>query len=86
MIGVQMMTTSRSGYFHYICLVWTADELNYRYSTFVRVGTGLSYSDYEGVRSRPWKVWDPKSPPAFLQTSQKESAEDKGDMYLEPQE
>lgn len=56
-----------------------------RYSTFVRIGSGLSFADYVWVREKPWKVWDPKNPPAFLQTA-KRSHEDKGDLYLEPEE
>lgn len=56
-----------------------------RYSTFVRIGSGLSFSDYVWVRDKPWKVWDPKHPPPFLLTS-KRSQDDKGDLYLEPEE
>ena len=56
-----------------------------RYSTFVRVGSGLSFADYVWVRGKPWKVWDPRNPPAFLECS-KRSHEDKGDVYLEPEE
>ena len=56
-----------------------------RYSTFIRIGSGLSFADYVWVRDKPWKPWDPKSPPDFLRTS-KRSQEDKGDVYLEPQE
>ncbi|KAJ3889259.1 DNA ligase 4 [Lentinula edodes] len=54
-----------------------------RYSTFVRIGTGLSFADYAWIRSKPWKVRDSKNPPEWLQTAKK-SQEDKGDMYLEP--
>lgn len=56
-----------------------------RYSTFVRIGSGLSFADYVWVREKPWKVWDPRNPPAFLESS-KRSHEDKGDVYLEPEE
>ncbi|KAJ8590777.1 DNA ligase 4 [Rhizopogon salebrosus TDB-379] len=56
-----------------------------KYSTFVRVGTGLSFADYVWLRQKPWKVWDPKSPPDFLQTA-KRTHEDKGDLYLEPED
>lgn len=51
----------------------------------MRIGTGLSYADYIWVRSKPWKEWDPKNPPSFLEVSKK-GTEDKGDVYLEPQE
>ncbi|KAH0836355.1 DNA ligase 4 [Lanmaoa asiatica] len=54
-----------------------------RYSSFVRIGTGLSFADYAWIRQKPWKEWDPKNPPEFLQTS-KRSHEDKGDIYIEP--
>ncbi|OAX43215.1 DNA ligase 4 [Rhizopogon vinicolor AM-OR11-026] len=56
-----------------------------KYSTFVRVGTGLSFADYVWLRQKPWKVWDPKNPPDFLQTA-KRTHEDKGDLYLEPED
>ncbi|KAJ3711055.1 ATP dependent DNA ligase domain-containing protein [Lentinula raphanica] len=56
-----------------------------RYSTFVRIGTGLSFADYAWIRSKPWKVRDPKDPPEWLQTSKK-GQEDKGDMYLDPED
>ncbi|KAG6335727.1 hypothetical protein ID866_3351, partial [Astraeus odoratus] len=54
-----------------------------RYSTFVRIGSGLSFADYVWVRKKPWKVWDPKNPPEFLQTT-KRGHEDKCDVYIEP--
>ncbi|KIP10052.1 hypothetical protein PHLGIDRAFT_125880 [Phlebiopsis gigantea 11061_1 CR5-6] len=54
-----------------------------KYSSFVRIGTGLSFADYMWVRQRPWKEWDKKHPPTWLLTS-KRGTEDKGDIYLEP--
>lgn len=59
--------------------------LCFRYSSFVRIGSGLSFADYVWVRDKPWKTWDPKNPPDFLQTAKK-SHEDKGDVYLLPEE
>ncbi|PPQ96588.1 hypothetical protein CVT26_006325 [Gymnopilus dilepis] len=56
-----------------------------KYSTFVRIGTGLSYADYVWVREKPWKPWDPKHPPEFLETS-KRGQDDKGDVYLNPED
>ncbi|CAK5273980.1 unnamed protein product [Mycena citricolor] len=56
-----------------------------KFTTFVRIGTGLTYSDYLWIREKPWKPWDSKNPPAFLQTT-KRSREDKGDVYLLPEE
>ncbi|KZT10103.1 DNA ligase 4 [Laetiporus sulphureus 93-53] len=61
------------------------DEDEPKYSTLVRVGTGLSYADYVWVRSLPWKEWNPKDPPSFIEVSSK-GAEDKGDVYIEPQD
>ncbi|KAI3619578.1 dna ligase iv [Moniliophthora roreri] len=61
----------------------SADTEDKKYSTFVRIGSGLSYSDYAWVRDKPWKVRDPKNPPEWLQVSKK-GQEDKGDVYLEP--
>ncbi|KAF8347685.1 DNA ligase 4 [Amanita rubescens] len=56
-----------------------------KYSTFIRIGSGLSFADYVWIRDKPWKPWDPKTPPDFLRTS-KRSQDDKGDVYLEPQD
>jgi DNA ligase 4 len=56
-----------------------------RYSTFVRIGSGLSFADYVWVRAKPWKPWNPNDPPSFLQTAKK-GHEDKGDLYLEPEQ
>ncbi|KAJ7281646.1 DNA ligase IV [Mycena rebaudengoi] len=56
-----------------------------KYSSFVRIGSGLSFADYVWVRDKPWKTWDPKNPPDFLQTAKK-SHEDKGDVYLLPED
>ncbi|KAI9440740.1 ATP dependent DNA ligase domain-containing protein [Lactarius indigo] len=56
-----------------------------KYSTFVRIGTGFSYAEYVWIRSRPWKEWSTKNPPKFLDTATG-SRDDKGDVYLEPEE
>ncbi|KAI0322809.1 DNA ligase 4 [Amylostereum chailletii] len=55
------------------------------YSTFVRVGSGLSYVEYAWVRDKPWKKRDPNNPPGFVQTSAR-GTDDKGDLYLEPED
>ncbi|KIM62592.1 hypothetical protein SCLCIDRAFT_1214942 [Scleroderma citrinum Foug A] len=60
-----------------------SDDDEPKYSTFVRIGTGLSFADYVWVRQKPWKTWDPKNPPEFLQTT-KRGHEDKCDVYIEP--
>ncbi|KAJ7733239.1 DNA ligase IV [Mycena maculata] len=61
------------------------DDEEPKYSSFVRIGSGLSFADYVWVRDKPWKPWDPKNPPDFLQTAKK-SHEDKGDVYLLPED
>ncbi|KIJ55330.1 hypothetical protein M422DRAFT_57814 [Sphaerobolus stellatus SS14] len=61
------------------------DEDEPKYSSFVRIGSGLTFADYVWVRAKPWKPWDNDRPPAFFQTS-KEGNEDKGDVYLEPED
>ncbi|KAJ7355365.1 DNA ligase IV [Mycena albidolilacea] len=63
----------------------TDDDEEPKYSTFVRIGSGLSFTDYVWVREKPWKTWDPKHTPEFLQTAKK-SHEDKGDVYLLPED
>ncbi|KAI0793877.1 DNA ligase 4 [Fomes fomentarius] len=60
------------------------DDEDPKYSTFVRIGTGLSYADYIWIRQKPWKPWGAKAP-EFLQCSRK-GGEDKGDVYLEPED
>ena len=56
-----------------------------RFSTFVRIGSGFSYTDYLWIRDKPWKTWDQQNSPSFLQTAAR-SLEDKGDVYLDPEE
>ncbi|KAH9852184.1 DNA ligase 4 [Lenzites betulinus] len=60
------------------------DDDEPKYSTFVRIGSGLSYADYIWLRQKPWKPWG-RDTPSFLQVSRK-GHEDKGDVYLEPQD
>ena len=55
-----------------------------RYSTFVRIGTGLSYADYVWVRDKPWKAWNAQQQPSFLLTANR-TQEDKGDVFIEPE-
>ncbi|KAI0700108.1 DNA ligase 4 [Cerioporus squamosus] len=60
------------------------EDENPKYSTFVRIGSGLSYADYIWIRQKPWKPWgETNPPPDFLQCSRK-GKEDKGDVYLRP--
>jgi DNA ligase-4 len=68
-----------------VSLIVKADVIISRYSSFVRIGSGLSFADFVWVRNKPWKQWDPKNPPDFLLTA-KRGIDDKGDVYLEPEE
>ncbi|KAI0058986.1 ATP-dependent DNA ligase [Artomyces pyxidatus] len=61
------------------------DDEEPKYSTFVRIGSGFSYADYVWIRGRPWKNWDDRHPPAFLQIATKGN-EDKAQVYLEPED
>jgi len=61
------------------------DDEELKYSTFVRVGSGFSFADYVWIRQKPWKVWDKKNPPSFLEVAKK-GQDDKGDVYLEPED
>lgn len=60
-------------------------SISHRYSTFVWIGSGLSFADFVWIRSKPWKEFDPKNPPTFLQTAITTN-DDKPDVYLEPKE
>ncbi|KAF8518045.1 DNA ligase 4 [Hysterangium stoloniferum] len=61
------------------------DEDEPKYSSFVRIGSGLTFADYVWIRAKPWKPWIKEDPPSFFQTSKKGN-EDKGDVYLEPED
>ncbi|KZV67055.1 DNA ligase 4 [Peniophora sp. CONT] len=57
------------------------------YSTFIRVGTGLSLADYVWVREKPWKKRTATQRCAAVRTAPENvGAEDKGDLYLEPED
>ncbi|KXN86594.1 DNA ligase 4 [Leucoagaricus sp. SymC.cos] len=61
------------------------DDEEPKYSTFVRIGSGLSYADYVWVRDKPWKAWNERQQPSFLLTANR-SHDDKGDVFLEPED
>ncbi|THG99158.1 hypothetical protein EW026_g3144 [Hermanssonia centrifuga] len=61
------------------------DDDEPKYSSFVRIGSGFTFTDYMWIRQKPWKEWDPKNPPSFLEVSKK-GQDDKGDIYLEPED
>ncbi|KAL5513056.1 LIG4 [Sanghuangporus vaninii] len=56
-----------------------------KYSTFVRIGTGLTFADYLWIRQKNWKHLDRNNMPSWYQASKKGS-DDKGDIYLEPED
>jgi len=63
---------------------WLLSTLT-RYSTFCRIGTGLSYADFVGIRERKWIEWEKGEPLDFLQAATR-SQDDKGDVYIRPEE
>jgi hypothetical protein len=82
--GLMMMMMNLSPVF-FIHLPFSRFLRVIRYSTFVRIGSGLSYSDFVWIRDKPWKAWNAQQQPSFLLTANR-SHEDKGDMFLEPEE
>ncbi|KAG8751329.1 DNA ligase (ATP), partial [Ceratobasidium sp. 423] len=56
------------------------------YATFVRVGTGLSIEDYDWVNKKKWIRMDKKAPPPHLKVSPSGQSDDKGDVYLDPED
>jgi hypothetical protein len=84
MIGMRRRQTKSKStriFIFYSCAL----QFSPRYSTFVRIGSGLSYADYVWIRALPWKEWTTRNPPKFLGTASG-SRDDKGDLYLEPEE
>ncbi|TDL23778.1 DNA ligase 4 [Rickenella mellea] len=61
------------------------DDDEPKYSTFVRIGSGLTYADYVWIRQKPWKSFDKNNMPSWYQASKK-GQDDKGDVYLEPED
>jgi hypothetical protein len=57
-----------------------------RYATFVRIGTGLTIEDYDWVNKKKWIRMDKKAPPPHMKVSPSSKSEDKGDVYLDPEE
>ena len=51
----------------------------------MRIGSGLSFTDYVWIRDKPWQPYDKSEGPDFYQTTAK-GPEDKGDVYLNPSE
>jgi len=79
-----MMNPSKTIFRFFIGIFIYSLEWIIRYSTFARIGTGLSYADYVWVRDKPWKAWNAQQQPSFLLTANR-SQEDKGDVFLEPE-
>lgn len=57
-----------------------------RYMSFVRIGTGLTFAEYEWINAKPWKPLDRKRLPSWMRVSTASGTEDVGDVYLEPHE
>lgn len=55
------------------------------YRTFVRIGTGLTLEDYDWINEKPWKPLDVNNIPDWLEVAP-EGTDDKGHVYLEPEE
>lgn len=51
----------------------------------MRIGSGLNLGNYEWINAKPWKPVDKANLPPWLIASAAGS-EDKGDVYLEPEE
>lgn len=81
---MRMMNPSKTIFRFFIGIFIYSLEWIIRYSTFARIGTGLSYADYVWVRDKPWKAWNAQQQPSFLLTANR-SQEDKGDVFLEPE-
>ncbi|EJD07416.1 DNA ligase 4 [Fomitiporia mediterranea MF3/22] len=62
-----------------------SDDDEPKYSSFVRIGTGLSYADYVWIRQKNWKPFDKNKMPSWYQASKK-GYDDKGDIYIEPED
>ncbi|CAE6437401.1 unnamed protein product [Rhizoctonia solani] len=56
------------------------------YATFVRIGTGLTIDDYDWVNKKKWIRTDRKAPPPHIKASASVSSDDKGDVYLDPED
>ncbi|CAE6418894.1 unnamed protein product, partial [Rhizoctonia solani] len=56
------------------------------YATFVRVGTGLSIEDYDWINKKKWIRMDKKAPPPHMKVSPSGQSDDKGDVYLDPED
>lgn len=85
MIGALSVRMNLSKFLPLASVCLQTYSLPSRYSTFVWIGTGLSFADFVWIRSKPWKEFDPQNPPSFLQTVTKTN-DDKPEVYLEPKE
>ncbi|CEL60205.1 DNA ligase 4 [Rhizoctonia solani AG-1 IB] len=56
------------------------------YATFARIGTGLTIDDYDWINKKKWIRVDRKAPPPHLKVSPSVSSDDKGDVYLDPED
>ncbi|KLT43549.1 ATP-dependent DNA ligase [Cutaneotrichosporon oleaginosum] len=54
-----------------------------QFETFAKVGSGMSYEDYESKHKQDWKPFDRKNPPPWMKVSAI-GFDDKPDVYIEP--
>ncbi|KAG8696577.1 DNA ligase (ATP) [Ceratobasidium sp. 395] len=50
------------------------------------IGTGLSIDDYDWINKKKWIRMDKKAPPPHMKVSPSNKREDKGDVYLSPED
>ncbi|KAG8695218.1 DNA ligase (ATP) [Ceratobasidium sp. 395] len=50
------------------------------------IGTGLTIDDYDWINKKKWIRMDKKAPPAHMKVSASNKREDKGDVYLSPED
>ncbi|KAG9081227.1 DNA ligase (ATP), partial [Ceratobasidium sp. 370] len=56
------------------------------YATFCRIGTGLTIDDYDWINKKKWIRMDKKALPPHIKASASNKREDKGDVYLDPED
>ncbi|QRV95869.1 ATP-dependent DNA ligase [Ceratobasidium sp. AG-Ba] len=56
------------------------------YVTFCRIGTGMTIDDYDWINKKKWTRVDKKSLPTHIKASPSNKREDKGDVYLDPED
>ncbi|KAG8934827.1 DNA ligase (ATP) [Tulasnella sp. 418] len=90
-IGGQYGSGSRGGKVsNLVCAVMddssTASKNIKRYMSFLRVGSGLTFADYEWIKSRNWKPYEKSRTPDWMRLSTASSIDDTGHVYIEPED